>query len=72
MADELRLSLDQARRLKVRSPHLAGPAPAGGLDGMRQVLRGLRVLQMDPVNVVARNQFLALRSRLGAFPPRSC
>ena len=61
---DLTLNLDQARRLAVRSQHLAGPRPASGLDGMRQVLRGLRVLQVDPVNVVARNQFLMLWSRL--------
>ena len=36
MADELRLSLGEARRLAVRSQHLAGPVPATGLDGLRQ------------------------------------
>jgi uncharacterized protein len=67
MAEELALSLDQARRLAVRSQHLAGPQPGPGRDGLRQVLRGLRVLQVDPVNVVARNQLLVLWSRLGGF-----
>jgi uncharacterized protein YcaQ len=34
---------------------------------MRAVLHGLRVLQVDLVNVVARNQLLVLWSRLGEF-----
>ncbi len=66
MADELVLSLPEARRLAVRCQHLAGPPPAEGIEGVRQVLRALRCLQIDPVNVVARS-LLVLWSRLGAF-----
>jgi len=67
MADDLELSLQQARRLAIRSQYLAGPPPGEGIDGMRRVLRGLRVVQIDPVNVVARSHLLVLWSRLGGF-----
>ena len=46
VADDLVLSPGEARRLAVRSQRLARPPPAAGIDGMRQVLRVLRVLQL--------------------------
>ena len=64
------LSLGEARRLAVRAQYLAepgNPVPGEDIDRMRQVLRGLRVLQIDPVNVVARSHLLVLWSRLGPF-----
>src|ERR1700730_16474560 len=67
VADDLVLSLGEARRLAVRSQDLAGPPPAAGIDGMAQGVGGLRVLQLDPVNVVARSHLLVLWSRLGGF-----
>src|SRR5579859_7759237 len=67
MTGDLELSLEEARRLAVRSQHLAGPPPGQGLEAMRRVLRGIRVLQIDPVNVVARSHLLVLWSRLGGF-----
>jgi uncharacterized protein YcaQ len=67
MAADLELTLPQARRLAVRCQSLTGPAPEPGIDGMRQVLRRIRLLQLDPINVVARSHLLVLWSRLGRF-----
>lgn len=61
------LSLADARRLAIRCQYLAGPRPDKGIDGMREVLRAVRCLQLDPVNVVARSHLLVLWSRLGEF-----
>lgn len=69
MSHPLTLSLESARRLAVRCQHLAGPRPGAGLDGLRQVLRTLRCLQLDPVNAVARSHLLVLWSRVGGYDP---
>jgi uncharacterized protein len=61
------LDLRTARRLAVRAQMLAGPRPAAGIDGLQEVLRRLRCLQLDPVNAVVPSHLLVLWSRLGAF-----
>ncbi|MFI6325441.1 winged helix-turn-helix domain-containing protein [Nonomuraea sp. NPDC050556] len=55
------LSVADARRLAISAQRLDG-RPAELWD----VLRALRCLQLDPINVVARSHQLVLRSRLGA------
>ncbi|CAL9394426.1 hypothetical protein SUDANB121_01334 [Nocardiopsis dassonvillei] len=67
--DALDLDPTAVRRLAVRSQRLSGPRPAPGPEGLREVLRALRCLQIDPVGVVARSHLLVLWSRLGRFDP---
>ncbi|MGI5289878.1 winged helix-turn-helix domain-containing protein [Nonomuraea polychroma] len=69
MSRSLTLDLESARRLAVSCQHLAGPRPGNDLDGLRRVLRTLRCLQLDPVNVVARSHLLVLWSRVGGYDP---
>ncbi|WP_239647961.1 DNA glycosylase AlkZ-like family protein [Nocardiopsis ganjiahuensis] len=61
------LDLRAVRRLALLRQRLAGPSPSPGADGLREVLRALRCLQLDPVGVVAPSHELVLWSRVGAF-----
>ncbi|GGQ12615.1 winged helix-turn-helix domain-containing protein [Streptosporangium pseudovulgare] len=63
MPSTLTLTVDQARRLAVGAQCLASPGPVS----MEQVLRRLRCLQLDPIDVVARSHLLVLWSRLGSY-----
>jgi len=69
-ASALRLSLTDARRLAIVAQRLAGPRPRATRAGMLEVIRDIGYLQLDPTNVVARNPYLVLWSRLGRFDPK--
>jgi len=58
-----------ARRLTITKQRLAGRSPRPNADGILQVVRDLGCLQIDPINVVARPQYLILWSRLGNYNP---
>ncbi|MFJ9036794.1 winged helix-turn-helix domain-containing protein [Streptomyces sp. NPDC102406] len=62
----LTLSISEARRLALSRQHLTASRTDPTPDGLRTVLRSLRYLQLDPVNVVAPSHELVVWSRLGA------
>lgn len=63
------ISVTSARRMAVSRQHLAYPSVAPTREGMLQVLRTLRCLQLDPISAVARSHHLVLWSRLGNYDP---
>jgi len=56
-----------ARRLAITAQSLAGPLPADPNAAMLDLLRQIRCLQLDPIRVVERTQYLVLWSRLGNY-----
>src|SRR5689334_13077841 len=69
VASTILLPLAVARRLALRCQLLAGPRPKPTREGILEVVERIGCLQIDPTNVVARNQLLVLFSRLGSFDP---
>ena len=65
----MRISLQDARRLAIVAQHLAGPRPAATRAGILRLVHDIGYLQLDPTNVVARNPYLVLWSRIGEFDP---
>jgi uncharacterized protein YcaQ len=65
------LTLDQARRITLAAQGLAAPAgrAAGGQAALRAALQRLGAIQIDSINVVARNHELVLAARAGAHDP---
>ena len=65
----MRLRAADARRLAVTAQRLAGPRPKPTRAGVLALLRDIGYLQLDPTNVVARNPYQVLWSRLGTYEP---
>ena len=57
------------RRLAVMRQRLAGPRAPATTDGIMDLFRDLRCVQIDPLRAVERTQLLVLWSRLGPFDP---
>ena len=73
----LSLTLDEARGvalaaqgLDAPAADLAHPGPATSAAELLAMIERLGVVQVDTISVVARAQYLALWSRLGAYPAR--
>ena len=56
-----------ARRLAIAAQGLTGPYPTDPHAAMLDTIRQLRCLQLDPIRVVERTQYLVLWSRLGNY-----
>jgi len=61
------VSLATIRRLAITKQCLAGPRLAPDLAGMKETIRRIRCMQLDPTSTVARSHVLVLWSRLGSF-----
>jgi uncharacterized protein len=63
----IQLTPTLARRLAIAAQGLAGPLPPDPNAAMLEMLRQIRCLQLDPIRVVERTQYLVLWSRLGSY-----
>lgn len=73
MADAVEMTAAEARRVALAAQGLANGPQSGsaGLAEVRQVAAELQVLQIDPINVLVRSQYLPLFSRLGPYPMKA-
>ena len=67
----MRITAQDARRLAIAAQRLAGPRPRPTRAAVLRLVRDIGYLQLDPTNVVARNPYLVLWSRLGRYDTTS-
>src|SRR2546428_8715939 len=66
-----KVRIEHARQLAVACQRLSGLRPKPiTTDAIRELVRTIGCLQLDPTPIVARNHLLVLFSRLGPFDPR--
>jgi uncharacterized protein len=67
----MELDLEAARRLAINAQRLAGPRPPATAEGLLEIARAIRCIQLDAVGVTgAPTQLLVPFSRLGPFDRR--
>ena len=62
-------SRDEARLYQLAAVGLHGKRYPEGEDGIREVFRDLRAVQLDPLPILGRNHDLVLQSRVGGTHP---
>jgi len=66
--EAVNLSLQDARRIAIRAQRLAGPRPPATAEGLMEIARAIRVIQIDSIGVAgAPTQYLVPFSRLGPY-----
>jgi len=66
--ETVNLSLREARRIAIRAQRLAGPRPPATAEGLMEIARSIRVIQIDSIAVAgAPTQYLVPFSRLGPY-----
>ena len=65
----IRLSLDTARALALIKQGLYQRPPVVGKQALLESIRGIGLLQLDSIHIVARSHYLVMLSRIGFYDP---